>query len=141
MTREEAINICKREIYCFSQYVCPEKVCPWFSNCRHDTSGIADELKEALNMAIEALQQPPDDNWESYSSRLWKSAYDRGKADAMAEQEPCEDCVSRKDVLDILKTLRNRNISVYEYEKYILGMQSVNLCQTTKNDIKEGFTE
>ena len=32
------------------------------------------------------------------------------------------DLVSRQGVLNILKTLRNHNISVYEYDKWILGM-------------------
>ena len=39
----------------------------------------------ALTMAIKALEAfeiPPNDNWDGYSSRLWKSAYERGKADA-----------------------------------------------------------
>ena len=40
----------------------------------------------ALTMAIKALEAPHNDNWEGYSSRLWKSAYERGKADAEAEQ-------------------------------------------------------
>jgi hypothetical protein len=37
---------------------------------------------EALRVAIKALEAPPNDNWEGYSKRLWKSAYARGKADA-----------------------------------------------------------
>ena len=36
----------------------------------------------ALTMAIKALEAPPNDNWEGYSSRLWKAAYECGKADA-----------------------------------------------------------
>jgi uncharacterized protein YukE len=40
------------------------------------------EESAAICMAIEALEAPPNDNWEGYSSRLWKSAYERGRADA-----------------------------------------------------------
>ena len=39
-------------------------------------------VNTALDTAIKALETPPDDNWEGYSKRLWKSAYERGKADA-----------------------------------------------------------
>lgn len=37
---------------------------------------------EALRVAIKALEAPPNDNWEGYSKRLWKSAYERGKAES-----------------------------------------------------------
>lgn len=39
-------------------------------------------VNSALDTAIKALETPPNDNWEGYSSRLWKNAYERGKADA-----------------------------------------------------------
>ena len=42
----------------------------------------ADLTQETIDMAIKALEAPPNDNWEGYSKRLWKSAYERGKADA-----------------------------------------------------------
>ena len=60
MTREEAIN----ELF-------------WIREDENDLKG-----KEALEMAIKALEAPPNDNWEGYSKRLWKSAYERGKAEA-----------------------------------------------------------
>jgi len=60
MTREEAID----ELF-------------WIREDENDLKG-----KEALDMAIKALEAPPNDNWEGYSKRLWKSAYARGKADA-----------------------------------------------------------
>ena len=41
-----------------------------------------DKAHEAFDMAIKALETPPNDNWEGYSKRLWKNAYERGKADA-----------------------------------------------------------
>lgn len=36
----------------------------------------------SLDMAIKALEAPPNDNLEGYSKRLYKNAYERGKADA-----------------------------------------------------------
>lgn len=38
-------------------------------------------VNTALDTAIKALEAPPNDNWEGYSSRLWKAAYERGKAE------------------------------------------------------------
>ena len=36
------------------------------------------------------------------------------------------DLISREAVIDTLKLLRSSSVSVYEYEKYILGMPSAN---------------
>ena len=36
-----------------------------------------------LIMAIKILEQPPDKDWEKYSEKLWKLAYERGKQDAV----------------------------------------------------------
>ena len=41
---------------------------------------------DAYDMAIEALSQPPSDDWEKYSDKLWKEAYERGKAEAQQKQ-------------------------------------------------------
>ena len=49
----------------------------WIREDENDLKG-----KEALEMAIKALEAPPNDNLEGYSKRLWKSAYEWGKADA-----------------------------------------------------------
>ena len=59
---------------------------------REEASTLLEELKgigsdyeainDALDMAIKALSAPPNDNWQGYSSRLWKAAYERGKVDA-----------------------------------------------------------
>lgn len=70
MTREEAINAFKE----------------WIE--RDKKMEYADRLEniEIYKLAIKALETPPNDNWEGYSKRLWKSAYERGKADAEAEQ-------------------------------------------------------
>ena len=42
------------------------------------------EHYEACEMAIKALEGA---DLDGYSSRLWKAAYERGKADAKAESE------------------------------------------------------
>lgn len=52
----------------------------WFTMLKEKFIGT--KYAEYLDMAIKALEAPPDDNWEGYSSRLWKAAYERGKADA-----------------------------------------------------------
>lgn len=56
MTREEAINICKREQYCASHSACSHEECPWHDNCPDDAP-FDSEIQEALDMAIEALNQ------------------------------------------------------------------------------------
>lgn len=38
-------------------------------------------VNTALDMAVKALETPPSDDWEKYSDRLWKEAYERGKAE------------------------------------------------------------
>ena len=53
------------------------------------------------NMAIKALEAPPNDNWDGYSSRLWKSAYERGYDEGY--KQACKDkiespyCAERED--------------------------------------------
>lgn len=61
MTNEEAIKAIKSHCY--------------FAN-------LVPVGKDALDMVIKALETPPNDNWDGYSSRLWKAAYERGKEDA-----------------------------------------------------------
>ena len=69
MTREEATEMLK--IILEEATEDEEAVC-YVTSCDAD----------ALDMAIKALEAPPNDNWEGYSERLWKNAYERGKADA-----------------------------------------------------------
>lgn len=58
------------------------------------------EAQDAVDMAIEALSQPPNDNWERYADRLWEKAYERGKKDALqAKAEPTGDLISRADAM------------------------------------------
>ena len=52
--------------------------------------------------------QPPTDDWEHYADRLhdiaYKSGYEQAQKD-MAEQEPCEDAISRKAAIDGLASI------------------------------------
>ena len=64
MSREEAIKILR-------------------AYCSPNGVGFPD-VKRAITVILE---QPPDDSWETYSSRLWKAAYEKGKADAMRKGE------------------------------------------------------
>ena len=57
MTREEAINICERELFCSTHAECQHEKCPWNDRCIED-SPFDNEVEEAFSMAIEALKQP-----------------------------------------------------------------------------------
>lgn len=70
-------------------------------------------IDEALDMAIKALEAPPNDNWEGYSKRLWKSAYERGKADAEAEQVSALDKI-RAEIDEQYDRVHPYNISCAE---------------------------
>ena len=39
------------------------------------------EYADAIEMAIHALHQPPNEDWERYADHIWKEAYERGKQD------------------------------------------------------------
>lgn len=41
------------------------------------------KAKLITDMAIHALRQPPNEDWERYADHLWKEAYERGKQDAL----------------------------------------------------------
>lgn len=60
---------------------------------------------EALRVAIKALTTPPNDNWEGYSKRLWKSAYERGKAEA-----------EHVNALGKIREIRDKIIAEVDYE-------------------------
>jgi hypothetical protein len=86
MTREEAIKRLKSDIYEYADFT---------------ENPNENEFWTAFDMAIKALEAPPNDNWEGYSKRLWKNAYEHGKADAERKTEKCGDCISRHVVLDL----------------------------------------
>jgi hypothetical protein len=75
MTREEALTEIKERVH-VTEYVGSSYV---------DCVDI-----EALRMAISALETQPD--LSSYSDKLWRNAYERGKAEAQAEIVRCKDC-------------------------------------------------
>ena len=84
MTNEKAIEVLQEQIDRYGQ--------------EYDAEGI-----EALEMAIKALN-----SWAKYSDELWKIAYARGYNDAKTrEQQPCEDCISRRALLDNLEKPMN----------------------------------
>lgn len=87
------------------------------------TSGVT----EALDMAIEALSQPPNEDWERYSNFLWKEAYERGKQDALKDRPQGEweikesECIYGKKFI-LTCSVCGDSVSVTErslpYEKY-----------------------
>lgn len=94
MTREEAITELQKSLDILGMY--------------------GSRYGKVLEMAIEALRQPPDDNWETYSSRLWKAAYERGKADAT-----CQDNRQVDGLIAIIKDYLYTNGFGREYQNDI----------------------
>ena len=57
-----------------------------------DVDDVPFYYKGGIQKVIETIEQmPPSNNWECYSDRLWKNAYERGKAEAEPKWIPCEE--------------------------------------------------
>ena len=86
MTKSEEVKICKDLIKTLEKaQMTREKAITELSDIRaeYDCFDADEEPKyHALSMAIEAMKQPLNDDWEKYSDKLWKTAYERGKTDA-----------------------------------------------------------
>lgn len=106
-----------------------EEAIQFLDNMKHEEAGKAigkdgfyAELMghhvEALNMAIKALETPPDNNWEGYSSRLWKAAYERGKAEAEQRWIPVSERLP-EDIKPVIVTWKNTDPK--SYYQYIVG--------------------
>ena len=63
----------------------------------------------AFDMAIKALEAPPNDNWEGYSKRLWKNAYERGKADAEQRWIPVSERLPEEEGVYLVTTTGMNN--------------------------------
>lgn len=63
---EAITNHCENECY--------YRVDSWCPQCQRE------EFQDAIK-AIPSVDIPHTDDWEKYSERLWKNAYERGKAD------------------------------------------------------------
>lgn len=55
------------------------------------------KAKQITDMAIHALMQPTNDDWERYSDFLWKEAYERGKQDALKDRPQGEWIAEEED--------------------------------------------
>ena len=67
-----------------------------YISCDYPTEEMAREDAEVLIGRTPSADRPQDDDWEKYSDKLWKNAYERGKADRpqgeWIEQEDCWQC-------------------------------------------------
>jgi hypothetical protein len=103
MTREAAIKRLKSDIYEYADFT---------------ENPNENEFWTAFDMAIKALEAPPNDNWEGYSKRLWKSAYERGKADAEQRWIPVTERFP-EDIKPAIVTWKNNDPK--SYYQYIVG--------------------
>jgi hypothetical protein len=86
-------------------------------------------IDEALDMAIKVLEAPPNDNWEDYSKRLWKSAYERGKADAEQRWIPVSERFPEKNV-EVLATTQWGMVTIaelFEYDHWFIHEGATNV--------------
>ena len=118
MTMQRAVGILETERECVERAgtATPNKACD--RSCADCDLVLDDkEILEAYNMAIKALEQEPcEDEYikvpkkalkyrtagmVAYNAEWLKNHFDMERAIICGEQEPCEDCISRKAVLDI----------------------------------------
>lgn len=115
MTNEEAIKELTHELRI------------WESECKS-----VHPMKDALRLAIEALRQPPNDDWERYSDFLWKEAYERGKQETLsAEAKPtvvrCKTMIPYGDFREWAKLIRedNQNVIVIPCDAEVVSADAV----------------
>ena len=105
MTREEAKKILEAYIACESKkahFECSEYNCDDSCHLLYDM-GTVGEYNEAINMAIQALEQEPYDD-AKYHEEHGEVVVDKAvweDAKKALEQEPCEDAISRDAVLEM----------------------------------------
>ena len=113
MTREEAIKRLKSDIYEYADFT---------------ENPNENEFWTAFDMAIKALEAPPNDNWEGYSKRLWKSAYARGKEDAEQRWIPVNERlpkIGERVMVTVQREFDEETIEITTYSKYGFYIQPV----------------
>ena len=75
-------------------------------------------VNTALDIAVEALETPPSDDCWKYSEKLWKEAYERGKADAKQRWIPVSERLP-EDIKPVIVTWKNNDPK--SYYQYIVG--------------------
>ena len=117
MTREEAKEIIK---------IIDKRYCTLYKDER-----------QALEMAIQALS-----SWETYSDKLWKEAYERGKTEALS-QEPILEKIA--EIIEPLRHLSFDEMSDVEWQMFQVidkyAEQEPYICDTCKHKDAEWDTE
>ena len=100
MTRYRAIDIIKNEIECVNRQDTCEHKC---ADCELVLPDI--EIFEAYDMAISALEQTDDDDYQKDMDEMWsiRDVTDTFERHGIIKQEPCEDAVSRQAVINAIE--------------------------------------
>ena len=145
MTNEQAKKMLKAKLECLKRetsgtdFDCNNSNCDECSLCYEQ--GNMGEQKEALDMAIKALEQKPYEKFESAKDHIYKLAGDYKcwdnrltKDEAVElchilEQQPCEDAISRQAAIDALEMY-----PFVEYEEYAEAREVINRLPSAQPD-------
>lgn len=84
-----------------------------YERCGGDLTDYRDLMLEIVKV-LPSVDIPHSDDWEKYSDKLWKTAYERGKAD-----RPSGEVNAVKLYEDAISDLEHNKITLGEYEKQI----------------------
>lgn len=74
------------------------------------------DTREKIANLVERM--PTASDWDRYSTKLWKEAYERGKKDATQPNTPNTletlDCISRQAAIDALDEICDRGRETHE---------------------------
>ena len=151
MTNEQAKKMLKAKLECLKRetsgtdFDCNNSNCDECSLCYEQ--GNMGEQKEALDMAIKALEQKPYEKFESAKDHIYKLAGDYKCWDNrltedeavelchILEQQPCEDAISRQAAIDAVK--KNTFRLTFAEEQNCEGHVAWS-AETVYSDVMEG---
>ena len=153
MTNEQAKKMFKAKLECLKRetsgtdFDCNNSNCDECSLCYEQ--GNMGEQKEALDMAIKALEQKPYEKFESAKDHIYKLAGDYKcwdnrltKDEAVElchilEQQPCEDAISRQAAIDAINGVLVEDDACKVW--FRLALQNLPSAQPDKEKISDAL--
>lgn len=100
----------------------------WQEPTYTDPLNVLTEVRDRIE-AVPSADIPHSDDWERYSERLWKTAYERGKADRPQDWIPCSERLP-EDIRPVLVTWKNTDPA--SYYQYIVGKHFIGTAHYCK---------